>query len=162
MKQLTKNLFALAAVLCLAGCATYESTVSESEPHAVIRFVRPAESSLDQRTVKKLDGLPVRLGRDYRIAPGNHEVVVRVVETGGDSYSPVTVGAASADTAATVNMSQSGQMTVSGTQPFAAMQPVNLDIESRQLNDLPQILTIEAGWLYEFDGYENKKIRLLR
>jgi hypothetical protein len=162
MKALNRLLPGLLAGFSLAGCTTYESTVSAAEPHGVVRFVRAAESSFDSRAVEKLDGLPVRRNREYRVAPGRHEMVVRVTETRVESYQPVTVfgSGAAAGNPVPVNMSPSGQMAVTGTQPFGAQQSVNFNVAARESSAVTNVLTVEAGWLYEFDGYGTVKVRL--
>jgi len=139
--------------------------VSESAPHGVVCFVRPAEASFDQRAVEKLDGLPVRYGRQYRVIPGNHEVVVRGTEIRVNSYKPMTTrlfgnSTGASGRPATVNVPVSGQASVSGVQPFAGQQMVNLNVESRERFEVTNVLRVEVGWLYEFDGYTTTKTRL--
>jgi hypothetical protein len=101
------------------------------------------------------------------VPPGNHEVAVRVTELRVNSYQPVSVrlwgkGAVEPDAPVTVNVPLSGQPSVSGIQPYGGQQMVNLNVESRERTEVTNVLTVEAGWLYEFDGYGTTKTRLPR
>jgi hypothetical protein len=71
--------------LALVGCARLDHQTGALEPHGLVRFETTSDPFPDQPVVKTLDGLPVSAGRDYRVKPGKHELVCRVVEIVGPS-----------------------------------------------------------------------------
>jgi hypothetical protein len=158
-KSVAAGLFlplALLLIFIVAGCAHFESQTLENEPHAVIHVVKVRGSSSEYGS-SKIDGLPVRFHKIFRVRPGEHEVVVCLLETATDSYTGLTAGAPLWDSRANVNMSSSGQMTVTGIQPLGGMQMANLNMESRQVSNYTNTISVEAGWTYELDGYSLTK-----
>ncbi len=69
----------LTATLLLGGCARFQHQTTALEPHAVVTVAKPPGPSKDESVVKRLDGLPVIQGRDYRVTPGQHTVVVKSI-----------------------------------------------------------------------------------
>ena len=145
--------FAPLVIIPFAGCASFDHQTLENEPHAVIQMVKENDASFDYWTVVKMDGLPVRFRRVFRVRPGEHEVVVRVNETITDNYAGLSAGASLSDNRPNVNLASSGQMTITGGQPFGGMQMANLNVESHQISYHTNKITVEAGWTYELDGY---------
>ena len=139
----------------LAACATFSDQARQDEPHAVIRFTKPPAASPVSRTVKLLDGASPRLDRDYRITPGTHELVIEVTESSAEIQRPFLIGSGSpypGNNIGTVQLSQDGQMSASGINPMAPMQPVNLQMDSRQTSTTTRQINVDAGWRYEHDG----------
>lgn len=113
-----------------------------------------------------MDGLPVRSGREYRLSPGQHELVVQVVEKTSETFRPYHAGVGSGgvhsgpvDGSANINVSETGQLTATGGNPFGGAQMANLTVAGRRISYFTNTLSVETGWRYDFDGYEVKKIR---
>jgi hypothetical protein len=164
IKQAPKNMaaglvlpLALLLAFAVAGCAHFENQTLENEPHAVIHLVKLRGYFSDYWAVSKIDGVPVRFHKTLRVRPGEHEVVVCLLETTPGSYTGLTAGAPLSDSRANVNMSSSGQMTVTGFQPLGGMQMANLNVESREVSYCTNKISVEAGWTYELDGYNLTK-----
>lgn len=141
--------------MLLAGCAHFEPQTSELEPHGLVTVVEPLEYAGEAGVVKRLDGLPVRAGQTYRVKPGEHTVIVKFVETVVETSKPVTLfslGTPRTEQPVNVQVSEFGRTTVTGQQPFAGIQPVNLSVESRRTLYLTNSLSVKAGWRYELDG----------
>ena len=145
--------------LLLAGCAQFQHQTGEAEPHALVTIVKPGNSPGHQGMVKKLDGLPVSAGQSYRVKPGTHAVLVEFVESVVESAESARMTLFSAgnmppelEQPANVHLSQSGGMSVTGQQPFAVMQPVNLSVENRRTRTTTQSISVKAGWHYELNG----------
>lgn len=158
----TRLLIVLPAVcMMLAGCAQFQHQTSEAEPHGLVKIAPSGNAASPFGLVKKLDGLPVSAGRSYRVKPGFHDVSVETVETVVESSTraSVTLFHAGSDNMppmseppVNVNLSQSGGMTVTGQQPFAGMQPANLNVENRRATTTTHAISFKAGWYYELDG----------
>lgn len=149
------------SLLVLFSCASLDHQIPESEPHAVIRFIKPPSSEIAV-SVEMMDGLTLRYDQDYRIRPGGHILVIErtglAVETGNSMYAGVSFGNPdlaqySQDNRANVNVSQDGMVTTSGIDPLASNgQFVNMSVESRQRTRGNQHIQVDAGWRYEHDG----------
>ena len=153
------NVVILGFGLLLAGCAQFQHQTAESEPHALVTIAQPENYPGPHGAVQSFDGLPVSAGKTYRVKPGTHAVVVQHVETVVQSGSPVKttlfqVGNAPMppDQPATVYLSQSGGMSVTGQQPFAVMQSANLSVEDHRTRTTTRSITVKAGWQYELTG----------
>jgi hypothetical protein len=144
--------FLAGIALLVAGCAEFQHQTGLSEPHGVVRIVMPADPHTNFRVVK-LDGLPVSVGREYRVRAGEHLVTVRVVESSVLHYEPVTVGAGDVvDQRGTLNIPASGASSVTGEHPFSGMQMLNVDVEDRRISYVTNSITVEAGWRYDLEG----------
>ena len=148
---------ALLLTINFAGCASFDHQTLENEPHAVIHVVKENASSFDYWTVARIDGLPVRFRKVFRVRPGEHEIVVRVNETITDSYTGLSAGASLSDNRPNLNVDSSGRMTATGGSPFGGMQMANLNVESHRVSYHTNKITVEAGWTYELDGYSLTK-----
>lgn len=155
------KLLSAGAMVALVGCAGFKDQTNLAEPHAIVLVTDQSDVPSETGRVKKFDGLPVNAGREYRVRPGRHEVTLQFVETGLVTSSPFVVGAAIIPTPpATLDVSQSGQMSVSGQNPLGGMQPVVLNAESRRISYVTNTITVEAGWRYELDGEHVTKRRV--
>lgn len=72
---------AVAVAVLLGGCVRFQHQTGPSEPHGLVIVINHSDFQGDYGMVKSLDGLPVRRGRPYRVKPGEHDVIVRNVET---------------------------------------------------------------------------------
>jgi len=143
-----------------AGCAAFDHQTLENEPHAVIHVVNENTSSFDYWTVARIDGLPVRFRKVFRVRPGEHEIVVRVSETISDRYTGLSAGAPLSDNRPSLNVDSSGRMTATEGSPFGEVtQMANLNVESHQVSYHTNKITVEAGWTYELDGYRLTKMQ---
>jgi len=146
--------------LLLAGCARFEHQTSQSEPHGLVMIVVDS-GDMDIPVVTKLDDLPVSDGRVYRVKPGEHEVTIRFVQRGYETYQPMMIGLGDAKVEpATVTVPESGRPEAEGVKPFTTMQPVNLNIEDRRITYVTQTIKVEAGWRYELNGRDISKVKL--
>jgi hypothetical protein len=144
---------AISAVLVFTGCASFQDQTSSAEPHGIVVVADQSDVPGDVGRVKKLDGLPVSAGRAYRVRPGRHEVTVQFVLTGVEASRPLAVGGGDMpQPPVVVDVSQSGKMSVSESQPFGGIQPVILNAETRSIVSVTNAITVEAGWRYELDG----------
>lgn len=150
---------ALLLTINFAGCVSFDHQTLESEPHAVIHTVNENTSSFDCWTVAKIDGLPVRFRKVFRVRPGEHEIVVRVSETISDRYTGLSAGASLSDNRPNLNVDSSGRMTATEGSPFGGMQMANLNVESHRVSYHTNKITVEAGWIYELDGYRLTKMQ---
>lgn len=137
----------------LAGCAGLKHQTLETEPHAVVRVIKSDESSFDYRHISRIDGLPLRFQSTFRLRPGKHDVEVSVVQSTVSSYSGLSAGTGINPAAANINVSPSGQTTVTGVNPFMGMQSATLNVESHQNYFITNQITLEAGVIYELDCY---------
>lgn len=148
----------LTLACAIAGCATLEHQTTQTEPHAVIRFTKPAVTSTNSRSVKLLDGAPPGRDKDYRITPGGHELVIEVTESSTEASRPFVMGSGGPGSGVgTVDISQDGRVSSSGLNPMVPMQPVNLRVDSRRTRSMTQRINVEAGWQYEHDGTSLRK-----
>ncbi len=147
----TRRMLGAGVALMFAGCAQFQNQTAVSEPHGVVVVADQTDLPGETGRVKKLDGLPVKSGQNYRVRPGQHEVTIQFVLTGVETSRPFVVGAELSQPAV-VDVSQSGQMSVSGQNPLGGMQPVILNAETRNRFSVTNLITVEAGWLYELDG----------
>ena len=159
MKKMLWRL-SLMAILLLAGCATFEHQTTEAEPHGTVVIKRGPDLP-DQPVVERLDGLPVVIGREYRVKPGEHQVIIRMVERGVAVYkgASVGVGQPSIPSPAIVTISESSKPALSGDQLFGGTQPVQFNIEERRFTYVTNSLTVQVGWRYELDGESVAKTR---
>ena len=156
----------LIVILCSAAlitsCARFDHQAAHSEPHAVLNIAPPpTESDLEHRIVKLVDGLPVSTGRSYRITPGSHSVVVRVVEKTSETYRPYGIGAGTQGAhaghvpgTADVAISDTGRVTADPGHPVAGAHLVNVSVAGRRITYLTNSIAAQPGWSYECDGYE--------
>jgi hypothetical protein len=150
----------LASSFAIAGCASFKHQVPQTEPHAVIRFVQPP-SYQNSRTVVLMDGVPPRYDQDYRVRPGGHDLVIEQTGISKGTGSPMGMGISSngpyrnsPGDYGTVNLSQDGSVSTSGTDPFATGgQFVNINVDSRTISRSNQHIEVQAGWRYEHDGF---------
>lgn len=168
------RLLPAAVMALLAGCATFTHQTGEAEPHAVLRFTELREFPDDFRVIQAVDGLPVStfLRNEYRVRPGVHELVYRDYETVTESTGPMQAGLhfgsgpRAAVSPVTVGHSEiTGRTTVDHpVDPFAqqALKPVSFSHEGRRSTTITNSLTLEAGWLYETDGYSTERRRIER
>jgi hypothetical protein len=154
--QFPRHVIAGIAVL-LAGCAHFEQQTGELEPHGLVVVVKPTDFVGEVGLVKRFDGLAVSAGKTYRVRPGEHTVVVQFVETMIETSQPATatlfsVGTPLPEQPANVHVSESGEATVTGQQPFPGMQMANLSIERRRVRYATNAISVQAGWRYELEG----------
>jgi hypothetical protein len=127
----------LGAAVILAGCAPFDHQPSTQEPHAVVSFAGVSDPFPDQPIVKSFDGHSVKVGREYRVQPGKHEWVCRVVD----------VSIEAADSAIVLSTKKTEKST---TTVFVSGVATYSDV--RQARYVTNTLTVEAGWRYEVDG----------
>lgn len=135
----------------LLGCAQFEHQTAQSEPHCLVRIANASDSGGAHGAVNKFDGRSVREGKEYRVTPGRHLVIIQYAETVLANYKPLSIGMRSSE-AVDVRVPTSGRASVSGVNPNSGMQPVNLSFEDRRLRYATNSITLEAGWRYELDG----------
>jgi hypothetical protein len=82
---------ALVSGALLAGCARFQHQASEPEPHGLINVAEYSSASRDHGAVARIDGIPVRAGREYRVVPGEHRVTVLFLEPEVKTYNRVGV-----------------------------------------------------------------------
>lgn len=155
MKTKLQTLTALLLCAFVAGCATFNHQTTELEPHALITVLKPWDSSLHPGVLKSLDGLPVSTGKTYRVRPGSHALVIEFTELVVETAKPATFtlfGNATPEPPANVRISETGRASVSGQQPWQAMQPVNLSMEVRRIRAVTTSITVQAGGRYELVG----------
>lgn len=159
-------LVAASAGVLLLGCARFEHQTAESEPHCLVRIARASDSGGAHGAVDKFDGRSVREGKEYRVTPGVHVVIIQYTDTGLETFKPMSIGIGTSGSrpseAAEARVSQSGRVSVSGVNPNSAMQPVNLRIEDRRLRYATNSIKFEAEWGYELDGDNVTKTRALQ
>ncbi len=129
------------AALALAGCAHVDNQPSASEPFALVRFAAAPDAFPDQPVVKTFDGHSVKPDRDYRVKPGQYEVVCRMVLD-------------------TVQFSESEKVLSSNTSGKTTSVLVlgggTMEHE-RRVRFLTNTLTVLAGWRYEINGEQVSK-----
>jgi hypothetical protein len=151
----------LAGILALAcGCARFEHQTAATEPHAVLRISPPpTESDLERRLIKRVDGLPVRAGNDYRVRPGTHQMVVQVLERFSQTYRPYSAGGQT-DGTASLNINERGGVSAIEGNPFGGTEMVNINVDARRVYFITNTIVAEAGWRYDCDGYDIRKKRI--
>jgi hypothetical protein len=148
----------LGLTLVVAGCARFGHQTSESEPHGVLRFASSSDRYEEQVAVKTFDGLPVSAERDYRVRPGRHELVYRVVERAVETYDPNFLGAGKTpDKPADPAAAPAGSTNVTAA---AGRRAAGASVVRRRTRYLTNSISIDAGWLYEVDGENVSKTRL--
>jgi hypothetical protein len=137
--------------MLLAGCAHFESQTSDAEPHGLVEIVKSLNYAGDVDVVKKLDGMPVRGGQTYRVKPGEHTVVVKLVETVSETMgSPVgmwTPQPVMYDTA-------SQRSTATGLQSISTREGggVYLSGTRRRITYATNSISVQPGWRYALEG----------
>ncbi|MBI3881670.1 MAG: hypothetical protein HY301_16600 [Verrucomicrobia bacterium] len=167
-RPLKNRLVPVISLLLLAGgCARFEHQTGELEPHAMLLVVDTSDFGGDLGVVKKLDGLPVSAGGEYRLRPGAHVAIIQFVDRFAESYKPASVTIGSKPDAATstppvnLDVSETGKASVSGQSPVGGgMQMVNVNVANRRIRYLTNSITVEAGWRYELDGDKLRGVRL--
>ncbi|HEY6168291.1 MAG TPA: hypothetical protein VI454_09650 [Verrucomicrobiae bacterium] len=149
---------AIGLLLLAVGCTRLQHQTGELEPHALLLVVDTSRNGEDLGVVKKLDGLPVSAGGEYRLRPGVHVAVVQYVDRFATSYKPegISIGNAAAGGSTppvAVDVSETGKASVSG-QPFVGGGPqaVNVSVADRRIRYVTNSFTVEAGSRYEMDG----------
>jgi hypothetical protein len=120
----TRLKIVIGTTLVVAGCARFGHQTSMSEPHGMIRF------EVVSSDVKTFDGLPVSAG-EYRVKPGQHELVYRVFENRERIVKPVNLG--------------------------VVTLPPTVEEQQFRYRYVTNMVLIEADWLYDVEGVEVKK-----
>ena len=157
----------LSGILLVAGCVGLKHQTSESEPHALV-VIAPDSGVRERPVVERIDGRKVKSGAEYRLTPGEHEVIVLVMVQIDETYetSKIIGIGDTGQSPATLTIPESGDPELSGTTPSAALgaasQPVNLRFEGWTASYITNSILFEAGWRYVLDGEEVGKMQLSR
>ena len=139
------------------GCAQFDHQTTESEPHGLIAIpARDIGPGLPY--VKKIDGLAVTPGREYRVKLGVHQFVASWASSEVNHYGGLKFGNESIpEPRPELNVSASGKTELTGAGPgptsIQGPQMLKLNVESRRDNSLGDSVVVEAGWRYELNGY---------
>lgn len=149
----------LATTLLFTGCVHFHHQTSEDEPHALVVIAQDS-GEREQPVVKKIDGLPVRPGGEYRVVSGEHQIIILIMERFDETYGP-WVGSAD-PSSPTLNISQSDETELSGGRPYPfspAQQSLNIRADGWVSRYVTNSITVEAGWRYVLDGERVSKTR---
>ena len=154
-----------AIMLLLSGCARFQHQTREAEPHAVV-VIGVGAGRHDGAIVRRIDGLPVRPGREYRMTPGQHQLTLMVFEEiDQTTRMGVHLGAKHAGAPpGTLVVPDSGEPVLNDASPFpfrSTIRPLNVRTKGWLVSYTTNSVTVEAGCRYVLDGERTTKTRPL-
>lgn len=144
-------------VLLTDGCASLQDQTRKDQPHAIVHFTPPFDTRSDLTVITRFDDLPVKTGRDYRVAPDEHRLTLRVATFDSALYSPAQFGVGTKQLAeerskSELTVSPTGRLDANTAPPlFSGVQMANIRVDSRQILYATNIIILEAGRRYELE-----------
>jgi antitoxin component YwqK of YwqJK toxin-antitoxin module len=149
-----------ATLLLFTGCASFQHQTSETEPHALV-IVTQERDVPEQPTVIQIDGLPVRPYREYRVTPGEPEVIISEMVRFDKTYAQEPMISGQSNPTLTLSHSEEPDLNdTSSVMNPSFNQPLNIRLKSWVAYYTTNSIMVESGWRYVLDGMQVSKTSL--
>jgi tetratricopeptide (TPR) repeat protein len=120
--------------LLFSGCTSFQHQTRETDPHALV-IIKQFRGHQVQRMVTHFDGQLVQPHREYRVTPGEHQLIITEI---------VPVSGSSA-------MNKIGEVPgESGTK--ITLSYLNLSHTTSRALNITNSIIVESGWRYALEG----------